>query len=231
VKLNGNVIDDGSPKSNKLNVKWEVLEGEGPVQFSDASAAKTTATFSKPGEYMLRLKAYDGELWTSDILYVAVLKTNTTLIKGWEFNGTLIKEGWTEEDLGETGWVIEDYGEAIPVKYVAGGYYIVVVKDATKAALVSPDGMDMISEKKPILEIRMQNHTNTTQMQMEVGASKPLSFDVVPNDKQMRVYRIDLGKISSLKPEEESFRINVGAGEPVTGTMRIDYIRLLNEIN
>ncbi len=230
VMLNGNIFDDSNPKSNKLNVKWEVLEGAGPVQFSDASDAKTTATFSKPGEYMLRLKASDGELWTSDILYVAVLETNTTLIKGWEFNGTLIKEGWTEADLGETGWVIEDYGEAKPVKYVAGGYYIVVVKDAREAALVLPDGVGAFSEKEPILEVKMQNHTNATQMQVGVGASKSLSFDVVPNDKQMHVYRIDLSGISRLKLTEESIRLNVGSGESVTGTMRIDYIRLLNEM-
>jgi len=231
VQLNGSVSDDGKPESKKTAVQWDVLEGPGSVQFSDASAAKTTATFSKPGEYMLRLKGHDGELWVSDLLYVAVLEPNTTLVKGWEFNENPNKEGWTEESLGETGWEIKDCGVAEPVKYVGGGYYIVVAKDTSGARLVSPNGLGLAAGKGQFLEIRMQNHTSAKQMKLRFSPANGVPFDVVPNDKQMRVYRVDLSKVDGWKGTIDQLRLEVGAGEEVTGTMRVDYVRLLGGEN
>jgi len=237
VRLTGSVSDNGRPKAKGLRIEWEVLEGSGLVKFSDASAAKTTATFSTPGEYMLRLKGHDGELFASDILYVAVLAPGTSMVKGWEFNGTLDKEGWTEKSLGDTGWPdpTNNKFKSEPVKYVAGGYYIVVVKDTAEAKVVSPK-LGTVAKKGDFLEIRMQNHTSakqirlrfTTTTQQKWNNTKSVVFDVVPNDMQMRVYRVDMSKVAGWKGTIDQLRLEPGAGKVVTGTMRVDYVRLLS---
>lgn len=229
VQLNGMVSDDGKPGAEKLKVSWEVLEGAGPVRFSNASKAKTRATFSAPGEYMLRLVGHDGELWVSDILYVTVLAPKASLVKDWSFNENLNKEGWTEEGLGDTAWDIKDWGKAQPVKYVGGGYYIVVVEDTAEAKLRSPNGLNLATGNDQFVEIRMRNHTNAKQMRIAFGNGKSATFDVVPNDKQLRIYRVDLSEADGWKGTVDQLCLEIGAGEKVTGSLRIDTIRLLSE--
>lgn len=57
--LESTVLDD-TPAS--LAVTWSKLSGPGAVSFGDASATDTTAHFSSPGDYVLRLTASDGSL-------------------------------------------------------------------------------------------------------------------------------------------------------------------------
>jgi len=239
VQLNGSVSDDGKPGNDPLVVQWEVLEGPGAVGFTDASAARTTASFSTPGEYMLRLKGDDGELFASDILCVAVLTPGESMVKGWEFNGTLDKEGWTEASLGATGWPdpTNDRFRAEPVAYVAGGYYSLVVKDTAEAKLVSPKGLGVAARGGQFLEVRMQNHTNAERMRVRFTTTddeawddaKSVTVDVVPNDGQVRVYRVDLSRVPGWTGILDQLRVEAGAGENVTGTIRVDYVRVLGE--
>ena len=57
----GAVSDDGQP-SGTLTYTWSVIQGDaGAVTISDPAALKTQATFSKPGVYILKLVASDGE--------------------------------------------------------------------------------------------------------------------------------------------------------------------------
>ncbi|MBN2138853.1 MAG: hypothetical protein JW720_13680 [Sedimentisphaerales bacterium] len=71
VVLHGVVADDGPATS--LKYEWSVVKGEKEnVKFSDSRAAKTEASFSKPGIYMLRLTADDGKLRGSHMLRVRV---------------------------------------------------------------------------------------------------------------------------------------------------------------
>ena len=51
---------------------WTKASGPGTVTFANASATDTTATFSDPGTYVLRLTAQDGALSTSDEVTVLV---------------------------------------------------------------------------------------------------------------------------------------------------------------
>ena len=66
------VTDDGLPAGSTLTISWSAVSGPGTVTFGDASAASTTASFSAPGDYLLRLSATDGELPASDDVAVAV---------------------------------------------------------------------------------------------------------------------------------------------------------------
>ena len=63
--LAGTVTDDGLPISPGIvSVVWSKTSGPGTVTFGDAHQLNTTAGFSAPGSYVLRLTASDGALST-----------------------------------------------------------------------------------------------------------------------------------------------------------------------
>jgi len=72
VTLNGTVADDGLPMDGTLTVQWEKASGPGDVVFGSPNALTTTATFSVPGDYQIRLIADDGESAAATTLAVAV---------------------------------------------------------------------------------------------------------------------------------------------------------------
>jgi RHS repeat-associated protein/uncharacterized repeat protein (TIGR01451 family) len=74
--LNGAVGDDQKPSGGTLNSSWSQVSGPGSVTFADARSAVTTAAFSTPGEYVLRLSAGDTELTAADDVTIAVLPVN-----------------------------------------------------------------------------------------------------------------------------------------------------------
>jgi hypothetical protein len=73
--LDGTVSDDGLPNGT-LTTTWSRVSGPGTVGFASASAVDTTATFSAPGSYVLRLSASDGALGAQDDMAVSVLDPN-----------------------------------------------------------------------------------------------------------------------------------------------------------
>ncbi|MBU6399281.1 MAG: hypothetical protein KGS61_03100, partial [Verrucomicrobia bacterium] len=74
--LVGQVTDDGLPAGAPLTALWSVLSGPGAVSFSDRDTPLTTAQFSAPGRYVLRLTANDSELSASDETTITVLQPN-----------------------------------------------------------------------------------------------------------------------------------------------------------
>jgi hypothetical protein len=70
--LRGVVTDDGLPADARLSITWSKQSGPGTVIFADATAMMTTATFSQPGTYVLRLTANDTELTAFDDVQVSV---------------------------------------------------------------------------------------------------------------------------------------------------------------
>lgn len=69
--LDGRVKDDGKVTATPA-VRWSKASGPGTVTFADATAAATTARFSKPGAYVLQLTANDGQAGASGKLNVTV---------------------------------------------------------------------------------------------------------------------------------------------------------------
>lgn len=69
--LNGTASDDGIP--GPLTVTWSRFSGPGVVTFANRNALQTTASFSEPGTYVLRLTADDGELTAHDDVTIVVL--------------------------------------------------------------------------------------------------------------------------------------------------------------
>src|SRR6185436_17325682 len=70
----GSVTDDLWPNgSGQWTAGWIQVSGPATVTFGDASNLLSSATFSAPGQYTLRLNASDGTAFTSDDVQVTVL--------------------------------------------------------------------------------------------------------------------------------------------------------------
>ncbi len=76
--LQGRAIDDGDP-SGSLTTTWSVVSGPGTVTFGNPNSLATTATFSAPGTYVLRLTADDTQLQTSDEMTINVQAVTPSL--------------------------------------------------------------------------------------------------------------------------------------------------------
>lgn len=90
--LNGSVTDDGLPPGYAVQSLWSVVDGPGAVTFADATAPVTTAAFSAPGIYVLRLMADDALIGASDTMEVRVgslctVKDPQGLAAWWPGNG------------------------------------------------------------------------------------------------------------------------------------------------
>ncbi|HQU48092.1 MAG TPA: RHS repeat-associated core domain-containing protein [Casimicrobiaceae bacterium] len=71
--LAGSASDDGLPNPpGVLTTAWTFVSGPASVAFANPAATSTTATFTAPGTYVLRLTANDGELSTSATTTVTV---------------------------------------------------------------------------------------------------------------------------------------------------------------
>ncbi len=73
VNLNGSITDDGLPAPGLVTTAWTKVAGPGEALFADETATTTTVTFTRSGHYVLRLLAYDGELWDYEDIQVTVL--------------------------------------------------------------------------------------------------------------------------------------------------------------
>lgn len=68
LQLQSTATDDGLP--NPLGYTWSQLFGPGSITFATPTASGTTATFSVPGIYGLRITVNDGQFTASDDLIV-----------------------------------------------------------------------------------------------------------------------------------------------------------------
>lgn len=73
VTLAGTVSDDGQPDPpSTVSAQWTQTSGPAGVQFADATAPTTTATFPGPGVYTLTLTGNDSVLSASDDVMISV---------------------------------------------------------------------------------------------------------------------------------------------------------------
>ena len=62
ITLSGRASDDGVPVGSTVKVTWSLVNGPGAVTFSNSASLQTTASFSTPGIYQLRLTGTDSLL-------------------------------------------------------------------------------------------------------------------------------------------------------------------------
>ena len=70
--VDGTVLDDGLPAGSTLLVTWSKVSGPGTVTFEDNSDVDTAVSFSKTGQYVLQIKAFDGDEAVKDDVTITV---------------------------------------------------------------------------------------------------------------------------------------------------------------
>jgi len=78
--LEGEVSDDGIPADSTLTKIWSQVSGPGTVTFSSVNELQTSASFSEPGDYVLRLSADDGELTGFDDIAITVTQEGAQIL-------------------------------------------------------------------------------------------------------------------------------------------------------
>ena len=76
--LAGSVTDDGLPPGAPLTTEWSKVDGPGAVAFANAASATTSASFTQPGVYTLRLTASDTEFTRSADVVITVNAASPT---------------------------------------------------------------------------------------------------------------------------------------------------------
>jgi RHS repeat-associated protein len=79
VNMEALVYDDGNPAGSVLTQTWSKVSGSGDVTFGTPNAPATSATFSQPGTYTLRLTASDSQLTGYDDVEVTVGAVTPTM--------------------------------------------------------------------------------------------------------------------------------------------------------
>jgi hypothetical protein len=109
--LSGTATDDGLPNPpGTLTTTWSQVSGPGTVTFGDASSVSTTASFSDPGTYDLRLTADDSALQSGDDLIVTVASASQNLVGNPGF------------ETSTTGWNTSGSDAGVTLTRVSGGH-------------------------------------------------------------------------------------------------------------
>lgn len=222
----------------KAMVAWEQYEGPSGVRFAKPAAACTKATFPGEGDYRVTVKADNGTLWRAAHTAVHILPAGARTFHAWDFAKNLDTQGWRTEGTGTSyqfipGKVSFWSTESFPVQLVCGDYYVIAVKNSGTAAIVTPDDRDVgvcfDAKRANAVRIKMQNHTTSTAMRLwwqtdgtpSWDETRSVVFAVDPLADDDRVYTIPMPQIGTIKQFKLSFAAD---GQPVTGTVRIDYI-------
>ena len=114
--LSGTVSDDNLPQGSTLSVNWVKTSGPGVVSFANASSAHTTASFSAPGTYALRLSVSDTEFLVSDQVIITVHPQNQPpaisagpdqtirVTHGADLSGFVNDDGWPQGSAVTALW-------------------------------------------------------------------------------------------------------------------------------
>lgn len=70
--LSGTVNDDGLPEGGELTYHWKLVEGDGEVEFEDATSLTTDVAVTVAGDYRFELTADDGHKSDSDDVIITV---------------------------------------------------------------------------------------------------------------------------------------------------------------
>ncbi|QOY86405.1 RHS repeat-associated core domain-containing protein [Paludibaculum fermentans] len=82
IQLTGTATDDGLPTGGTMTVTWSKVSGPGTVTFVTPNRPVTTAGFSEPGTYQLKLSATDGAL-TSEATVNILVNPPAAVSGGW----------------------------------------------------------------------------------------------------------------------------------------------------
>jgi CubicO group peptidase (beta-lactamase class C family) len=123
VALRGAASDDGAPQP--LSAQWFVESGPGSVAFANAAQLSTSATFTSPGLYTLRLTVSDGELTSTDLTTVSV---QPAVYPAPDVTDADPDRGWLRVAPDAVGMDATVFTTAVQYAVAAGGAGLIVRK-------------------------------------------------------------------------------------------------------
>ena len=191
--LKGVITDDGRPTGVTVTSTWSLVSGPGPVVFGNANAPVTTASFTNPGVYTLRLTATDTEFTVSDEMTVTVLLNQPptadagpdqeiTLPNSATLNGTATDDGLPRGSVLETFWsFVSGPGPVVfpdatvlnaTALFTVPGTYVLRLT-ASDGKLSASDELTIVVKPKPFTE-----RTYTLDADFDQGNSFNVIHDV-----------------------------------------------------
>lgn len=137
--LSGFVTDDGLPSGANVSVLWSKFSGPGSVTFANASSPSTTASFTAPGTYILRLTANDSLLESNADTIITVVGTSAPAITSVNPNAAQQGQAVTVTLTGQNTHFVQGmtqvrFGEGIAVNGApVGGFGVATVTSPTTA--------------------------------------------------------------------------------------------------
>ncbi len=182
--LDGTVTDDAKPAPPAaFTTAWSKTSGAGTVTFGDAAAIDTTASFTLPGLYTLRLTADDGAVRTFD--QVAINASSATTV-----NVTATDAAASEQGPGTGQFTFTRSGPttgALTVNFTIGGTASASDYVALPATVVIPDGLASTTLLvTPVDDVLVEN-SETVVLTLaagfyNIGASSVATVTIADND-------------------------------------------------
>ncbi len=135
--LNGTVTDDARPAPpGAFTTAWSKISGPGAVTFGDTAAIDTTASFTVPGNYTLRLTADDGAVKTFDNVAISANSGTTVNVIANDPAASEQGPGTGQFTFTRTG----STAGALTVNFTVGGTATAGDYAALPATVIIPDG-------------------------------------------------------------------------------------------
>jgi hypothetical protein len=171
-------FDDGLPSPpGALTYQWSLVSGPGTVGFGSPAQASTTASFSAPGVYVLRVIVDDGDLEASDETQVRVDAAKSALfVTGDAYvNGSHAFDAPVLARLAALGFDVTIVGGGPGA--TPNGYDLVVISEVASAAALESYGALYPGTTTPILcfEYNFYDWLDMT------GTSTPAHYGVATN--------------------------------------------------
>ncbi|HEX7003909.1 MAG TPA: right-handed parallel beta-helix repeat-containing protein [Trueperaceae bacterium] len=210
---------EGPSSSEVTRVEWVVVAGPGEVSFEQVGSVSTSATFSAPGVYELRLTAWVDDEFTYDALTVTVPGGDNTVVQGtiWYVSteGSDSNSGTSPDDafrtLNKAGTMVEP-GDVIQLR--GGVYYEYNDADDRYGLPQTSFTTDGTAEKPIVIE------SFPGELAIIDGSRRPdgsrFEFEDGP-DRMQRPYLLHL-PVNHYIVRNLEFRNSVGSGLAVTAS-------------
>jgi RHS repeat-associated protein len=194
VALNGIVTGPGNVTS-----LWTRAAGPTNVQWINVTSPGATATFTAPGNFLLRLEAGDGCSWDSDIVMITVLSNQPPLVDAGPDRTILANtaaslQGWVQDDgmprppfltnfwktvTGPTNAIFATTNSPVTTatNFTTPGVYTL--------RLTASDGLATNSDDMVVYVVPAGGRTWTFDADFEEGALLNVNYDAVPDQLQL----------------------------------------------
>lgn len=216
VMLEGMVTDDGLPEGGTLVSSWRVMDGDASsVTFSDTSSLATSATFSAPGIFKLRLSVSDGAALGFDELQVSILLPNMPPVvdAGVDIS---VQKGHA---LALSGEVSDD---GLPENGMLVSSWSVLEGDTDAVVIYNPEdpGSRVVFQQTGIYRLRLTASDGESTVSDEVLITVSPQSNAPPVVNAGGSQHIGIGSSTRLRGEVED------DGRPVGGTLTHEWTQI-----